>query len=182
MSEYISKRSVLITVSQSFWLFLSIVLLCILILLIYVPGLSSPDVLLAMSPSHSSTNQLGSTFFALCMVTSITALHFLKSDKAIKLSIILSFMIIIMLGNNLFNTSVPVPLHFYGLFFVVALMIFFDAFIVSETIAAPSDTRHIIHKSPDLSERITDTFIKSDMDESLRLQLTELEALLADGN
>ncbi|MBA3045243.1 MAG: hypothetical protein KKH41_07570 [Candidatus Thermoplasmatota archaeon] len=182
MSENILNRSILNTVLQSFWLFLSILLLFILILLIYVPGLSAPAVLLSMSPDHSGTNQPGSIFFALCLVATITALHFLENDKAIKLSIILSFMIMIILGNNLFNTSVPVPLHFYGLFFAVALMIIFDAFIVSEIIATPSDTKRKIPMSSDLSERISDYLTESNTDDNLMRYLDSLEGILIESD
>jgi hypothetical protein len=177
--KHISKRSVLITVLQTFWLFLSIVLLCIFILLMYIPGLNAPSVLLSISPGHSSANQLGCTFFAFCMVTAITVLHFLESNKATKLSIILSFLIVITLAFNLFSTSTPVPLHHYGLFFTVALMIIFDAFIESDKIAAPKKIKRKFPVSSDLSMRLSDHSIKSNMDVSLMSAMADLEALLA---
>jgi len=156
MSDYFSERSILITVLQTFWLFLSIILLCIFILLIFVPGLSAPIVLLAMSPNHGSSNQLGSMFFVLCVITAITVLHFLNSEKAIKLSIILSFLIIIIFAYNLFSTSASIPLHHYGLFFTVALMIIFDAYIESNKFATPQKIKRKFPASPELSERISD--------------------------
>jgi hypothetical protein len=156
MSDYFSERSILITVLQTFWLFLSIILLCIFILLIFVPGLSAPIVLLAMSPNHGSSNQLGSMFFVLCVITAITVLHFLNSEKAIKLSIILSFLIIIIFAYNLFSTSASIPLHHYGLFFTVGLMIIFDAYIESNKFATPQIIKRKFPASPELSERISD--------------------------
>ena len=156
ISDNISKRSILITVLQTFWLFLSIILLCIFILLIFIPGLSVPNDLLAMSPNYSTSNQLGSTFFALCVITAITVLHFMKSKKAIKLSIILSFLIIIIFAYNLFSTSASLPLHYYGLFFTVALMIIFDAIIESDKLATPQKIKRKFPASPELSERISD--------------------------
>jgi membrane-associated phospholipid phosphatase len=178
MPEYTSKRSVLVTVLQSFWLFLSILLLCILIFLIYVPGFSVPDVLLSMSPNHNSTNQLGSTFFVLCMVTAITVLHFMESNKAIKLSIILSFLIIIILGYNLCNTSTPVSPYLYGLYFTVTLMIFTDAFIMSEILTTPSDAKRKVPMVSDLSLWMSDYFEKTNIDENLKREITSLEAVL----
>ena len=180
MSDHIFQRSILITVLQTFWLFLSITLLCIFILLIFIPGLSAPNALLAMSPNHSGSNQLGSAFFVLCVISAITVLHFLKNKKAIKLSIILSFLIIIIFAHNLFNTSASLPLHHYGLFVAVALMIIFDALIESDKLAAPKKTKRKFPASPELSERISDHPVQSNMDANLMTTLADLEALLAD--